>query len=588
MSSHGFRLPQLFSHTVGGGGGRGGVAGVGGGVGGGGVGRGGGGSGKDDSNQKLKKLNSESMDILNNTTDREAGQRDKQIRNTLRLNYNLDDGVPRTMNAERKEQSKDNKAIEETSKNSPMSRLLTVRLVPSKETTLFKSLDPYPPPPSDRSMDPTTAMRYYMKFLSSFEHQEIFLYPEIYFVGTEAQKRQAIPWSENQNSGFDDTESNYVLIYHDHVAYRYEVLKILGKGSFGQVVKAYDHREKKYVALKVVRNEKRFHRQAQVEIRILDHLRKQDARNRANVVHMMENFVFRNHVCITFELLSINLYEVLKRTRFHGFRIPLVRKFSFSILHCLDFLYQNRLIHCDLKPENILLKQPGRSGIKVIDFGSSCYEHQQVYTYIQSRYYRSPEVILGARYSMAIDMWSLGCIVAELYTGYPLFTGEDEGDQLACIIETCGIPKKRFLKNCKREKHFFDSRGLPRYCMEKRTHDGKGTILAGGLSAKGKYRGTPGSRQLDDAFFKKGNDELMTEFVRRCLEVVPDERWTPEEALRHTWLRSRPVPAPVPEKTSTTAARGSFAGEKRSSQKLIEKGRTLTNKVSSHKTEPPN
>ena len=542
-----------------------------------------GGGGKEDSNQKPKKLNNESIDKQNNTTDREGGQRDRQLRNILRLNYNLDDGVSRTMNADRKEQSKENKATEETSKNTSMSRLLTVRLVPSKEKVVFKSLDPYLPPLSGRPIDPTTAMRYYMKFLTSFEHQEIFVYPEIYFVGLEAQKKQAIPWGGGSlNSGFDDAESNYVLIYHDHVAYRYEVLKIAGKGSFGQVVKAFDHKEKKYVALKIVRNEKRFHKQVQVEIRILDHLRKQDERNRANVVHMFENFVFRNHVCITFEMLSINLYEVLKRTRFKGFRIPLVRKFSFSILQCLDFLYHNRLIHCDLKPENILLKQPGRSGIKVIDFGSSCYEHQQTYTYIQSRYYRSPEVILGARYSMAIDMWSLGCIVAELYTGYPLFPGEDEGDQLACILEVCGMPKKRFLKTCKREKHFFDSRGLPKYCTEKRTHDGKGTILAGGLSARGKYRGTPHSRRLEDMFQKKGNDEVMTEFVRGCLQVVPEERWTPDEALRHAWLRSRPVPAPVPEKTSTTTA--AATGEKKSSTKLIEKGRTLTDKVSSHKT----
>ena len=71
----------------------------------------------------------------------------------------------------------------------------------------------------------------------------------------------------------------------------------------------------------------------------------------------------------------------------------------------------------DLKPENVLLKNPGRSGIKVIDFGSSCFESQRVYSYIQSRFYRAPEVLLGAPYSTAIDMWSFGCILAELATG---------------------------------------------------------------------------------------------------------------------------------------------------------------------------
>jgi serine/threonine protein kinase len=97
----------------------------------------------------------------------------------------------------------------------------------------------------------------------------------------------------------------------------------------------------------------------------------------------------------------------------------------------------------------------GQSSIKVIDFGSSCYEHQRVYTYIQSRFYRSPEVILGLPYSMAIDMWSLGCILAELYTGYPLFPGENEVEQLSCIIEIFNLPDSSLLADAQRRKLFF-------------------------------------------------------------------------------------------------------------------------------------
>ncbi len=97
--------------------------------------------------------------------------------------------------------------------------------------------------------------------------------------------------------------------------------------------------------------------------------------------------------------------------------------------------------------------------LQVIDFGSSCYEHQRVYTYIQSRFYRAPEVILGARYGMPIDMWSLGCILAELLTGYPLLPGEDEGDQLSCIIELLGMPPQKLLDQSKRAKNFISSKG---------------------------------------------------------------------------------------------------------------------------------
>jgi serine/threonine protein kinase len=93
------------------------------------------------------------------------------------------------------------------------------------------------------------------------------------------------------------------------------------------------------------------------------------------------------------------------------------------------------IIHCDLKPENILLRHPKKSGIKVIDFGSSCRSDKRMYSYIQSRFYRSPEVMLGLPYSVSIDVWSLGCILAEMHTGEPLFSGSDQFDQMQKIVK---------------------------------------------------------------------------------------------------------------------------------------------------------
>jgi dual specificity tyrosine-phosphorylation-regulated kinase 2/3/4 len=98
------------------------------------------------------------------------------------------------------------------------------------------------------------------------------------------------------------------------------------------------------------------------------------------------------------------------------------------------------IIHCDLKPENILLKNKAKSAIKVIDFGTGCFETSTYYTYIQSRYYRAPEIILGIPYTCAIDMWSFGCILVELYNGYPMFAGENEYELLAMIMEFKGMP----------------------------------------------------------------------------------------------------------------------------------------------------
>ena len=127
------------------------------------------------------------------------------------------------------------------------------------------------------------------------------------------------------------------------------------------------------------------------------------------------------------------------------------------------FKYQrdHQIIHCDLKPENILLKQPNKSGIKIIDYGSSCFMDQRIYTYIQSRFYRAPEIVLGIPYTTAIDMWSFGCILAELYTGFPLFPGENEMEQLAYIMEIKGVPASYILDISTRKKLFFDSQCDP-------------------------------------------------------------------------------------------------------------------------------
>ncbi|CAB4021491.1 dual specificity tyrosine-phosphorylation-regulated kinase 2-like [Paramuricea clavata] len=392
-------------------------------------------------------------------------------------------------------------------------------------------------------MTPEKAMKVFMTKLTPFEHHEIFNYPHIYFTGPNAKKRQGVIGGAS-NNGYDDEQCSYIHVPHDHIAYRYEVLKIIGKGSFGQVVKVYDHKTQSYVALKMVRNEKRFHRQAAEEIRILEHLKKQDKENNYNIIHMLESFQFRNHICITFELLSMNLYELVKKNKFQGFSLQLVRKFAHSILQCLDALHKNRIIHCDMKPENILLKQQGRSGIKVIDFGSSCYEHQRIYTYIQSRFYRAPEVILGAKYGMQIDMWSFGCILAELLTGYPIFPGEDEGDQLACVIELLGMPPAQFIEphSSKRAKNFFSSKGHPRYCTVTTLPDGE-TVLTGGRSRHGKTRGPPSSKSWVTAL-KGCDDPLFIDFLKKCLEWDPSQRMTPSQALRHSWLRRRLPRAP--------------------------------------------
>ena len=144
--------------------------------------------------------------------------------------------------------------------------------------------------------------------------------------------------------------------------------------------------------------------------------------------------------------MSVSLYSFMKMNRFSGLTLDLIRKIAIQLFQTLAFLYKCRIIHCDIKPENILLKNIKKSGIKLIDLGSSCFLNSRCYSYIQSRYYRSPEIIFGLDYGLEIDMWSVGCILAELYLGTPLFPGESEVEMVSMICKIRGMPDSELIK----------------------------------------------------------------------------------------------------------------------------------------------
>ncbi|KAL3960946.1 hypothetical protein ACCO45_006063 [Purpureocillium lilacinum] len=365
--------------------------------------------------------------------------------------------------------------------------------------------------------------------LNIYERGEIIDFDDIYFCGTQnAHKVVGNVQSDAPNFGYDDERGDYTIVPGDHLAYRYEIIDVLGKGSFGQVVRCIDHKLGVLVAVKIIRNKKRFHQQALVEVNILQKLREW-VRPEKQAQHG------QLYSALLLPRSSLHLDGAARHEplRVHqGPLVPRVLLTNHSALQQADFELADSAQTAQgdslrFETREHLAAAPLHSEIKVIDFGSSCFEHEKVYTYIQSRFYRSPEVILGMTYGMPIDMWSVGCILAELYTGVPIFPGENEQEQLACIMEVFGPPEKHLIEKSTRKKLFFDSMGKPRLTV----------------SSKGRRR-RPSSKTLQQAL--KCDDEAFIDFLARCLRWDPDRRLKPEEAIRHEFITGQKPTAPIP------------------------------------------
>lgn len=287
------------------------------------------------------------------------------------------------------------------------------------------------------------------QLLSVYERGEVMRKKNLYYVPRKWDGGRPINISSFKNNfGFDDPDGNYVIVQGDHIEYRYEIQKVLGTGSFGNVVLCTDHKYsnqkgQRKVAIKIIRNELDWSLQAVSEIKMLKQLSSNN-----NIMDYYDHLHFRGHMCIVTEVLSLNLFTFLELEAFRGVALPLLKSFAFQILSGLKYIHDKKIIHCDIKPENIMIKLPAsfdpESGesfaVKIIDFGSSCVDTETSFSYIQSRFYRAPEVILGAKYGFPIDIWSFGCVIAEMFTGSPLLPGKTEIEQIGLILELFGPP----------------------------------------------------------------------------------------------------------------------------------------------------
>ncbi|KAK9674782.1 dual specificity protein kinase yak1, variant 2 [Basidiobolus ranarum] len=165
-----------------------------------------------------------------------------------------------------------------------------------------------------------------------------------------------------KNEGYDNENSDYILYVNDVLGvdsgHQYVVQDILGAGTFGQVAKCVNFKTGEVVGVKVVKNKEAYFNQSVMEVKILEWLNeKYDPDDKHHILRLHGTFIHKHHLCLIFELLSVNLYELIKQNQFRGLSTNLVRVFTNQILDSLCILKEARIIHCDLKPENILLKK---------------------------------------------------------------------------------------------------------------------------------------------------------------------------------------------------------------------------------------
>uniref|UniRef100_A0A672ZYH1 non-specific serine/threonine protein kinase n=1 Tax=Sphaeramia orbicularis TaxID=375764 RepID=A0A672ZYH1_9TELE len=347
-------------------------------------------------------------------------------------------------------------------------------------------------------------------------------------------------------------DGDYQVVQHEvlcSMKNTYEVLDFLGRGTFGQVVKCWKRGTGDVVAVKILKNHPSYARQGQIEVGILARLSGENA-DEHNLVRAFECFQHRSHTCLVFEMLEQNLYDFLKQNKFSPLPLKVIRPILQQVATALKKLKGMGLIHADLKPENIMLVDPVRQPyrVKVIDFGSASHVSKAVCsTYLQSRYYRAPEVILGLPFCEAIDMWSLGCVIAELFLGWPLYPGALEYDQIRYISQTQGLPGEHLLNaGTKTARFFCRESDSPYAAWRLKTTDEHETETGMKSKEARKYIfsclddiahvNLVMNLEGSDLLAEKADRREFVSLLKKMLLIDAEERIAPAEALSHPFV----------------------------------------------------
>ncbi|CAK7219866.1 U4/U6 small nuclear ribonucleoprotein prp4 [Sporothrix bragantina] len=360
----------------------------------------------------------------------------------------------------------------------------------------------------------------------------------------------ALPTAAANGGGIlegDDIQGYYKIRRGEILDGRYQIQSALGKGMFSGVARAWDIStpERREVAIKIMRNNDALRKGGYTEIAILQKLNESDPENRKHIVRFERSFDFRGHLCMIFENLSMNLREVLKKFGNNvGINLHGVRVYAYQIFVALAHMRRCSIIHADLKPDNILVND-NRSTLKICDLGTAidrsdaATAHMEITPYLVSRFYRAPEIVLGMPYDYAVDMWSIGCTLYELYTGKILFTGESNNQMLRAIMEIRGkMSAKLYRRGELWRMHFDDNGGF--LSQEHDKFQGKTTIKTIPVikpTRDLRTRLMAASVGMTDA--ESRDLSQFHDLLDRCLNLNPDKRILPSDALKHPFFTAR-------------------------------------------------
>ncbi|KAJ3178059.1 dual specificity protein kinase kns1 [Geranomyces variabilis] len=359
-----------------------------------------------------------------------------------------------------------------------------------------------------------------------------------------------------------DKEGFFIVTDDCEITARYKVLRLLGQGTFGKVLEVLDREQNRKVAIKVVRALQKYTDASHVEIKVLRCLEEHDPYQESHCIPLLSTFVYRNHTCMVFPLLSQSVFDYLKENQFMAFLPHQTAEIALQLTQAVVFMHGLKLIHTDLKPENVMIVDtaselvPGvrrtskmrrrllNTRVRLIDFGSSIFEKDYHSSIVSTRHYRAPEILLGAGWSYPCDIWSLGCILVELVTGDALFQTHENIEHLAMMENVLGPVPTHLTRTPTAEKYF--TKGKLLYPRAETTKQSKKNVAK--------------TKPLRDIIAPKDKyAERLLDLVSRMLKYDPTERISARDALAHPYF-SEPLPVPRSVAAAAATSSGSSGG----------------------------